>query len=281
MGRIMPGRMIDSAAVRRSLGAAAGRSAGMIATLESDLPVGGSEWTVGETAAHLIITLRGFTGSVTGDDEGWRAWEARIPDVRTPQRLAVMNRLMIAAEPGRTPMVAARAITDAVEAFLTATAGLPPAQPVATPWYGLHRTLTVAEATSLLLGEQVVHGRDVAMTAHRKWPIDRRDALLVFDAVQELLPMMADPAAIGDVTAAFEVHLGRSARFVLRFADGAVTVEPGGQRVDCHVVADPVQMLLLGYGRTTQWRVIGRGKLFTWGRRPWLAFRLPGFFSHP
>lgn len=64
--------------------------------------------------------------------------------------------------------------------------------------------------------------------------------------------------------------------------DGGVVVEPStGQRVDCHVLADPVALLLLAYGRTGQWRPIGRGQMMTWGTKPWLAFRFMSFFSNP
>jgi len=45
-------------------------------------------------------------------------------------------------------------------------------------------------------------------------------------------------------------------------------------RVDCHILASPVALLLVLYGRISQWGPIAKGQLFTWGRRPW---RAPGF----
>ncbi|MDP9072561.1 MAG: hypothetical protein M3N98_00055, partial [Actinomycetota bacterium] len=173
-------------------------------------------------------------------------------------------------------------VVAGADTFLAATAGLPPDQPVATPWYGEGASLTVHQATCLLLGEQIVHGYDMAKAAHRPWPISDHDALLTFAAARAMMPKLADPVAIGATTATFELRLGRAERFVVRVADRAVATEPvAGQAIDCHVLADPVAMLLLGYGRISQWRAIGRAKMITWGRRPWLAFRLPAFFSQP
>ncbi len=143
----------------------------------------------------------------------------------------------------------------------------------------------MAQATCLLLGEQVVHGYDIAKAVGRKPSIGKQDAVLIFGAVQEMLPKIADPAAIGGVTATYELHLagaGRSGRFVVRVADGAAVVEAcAGQRVDCHVLAEPVALMLLGYGRINQWQAIGRAKMITWGTKPWLAFRFTSFFSNP
>jgi Mycothiol maleylpyruvate isomerase N-terminal domain len=277
--------LTDTRDARRALAAAARRNAEVIGSVDLDLPVKGSEWSVGETASHLVIALRGFTASAIGEYGAWYQWEDRIPNVRTPERLEALNRAMIAAEPKLRPAAAARATTDSADAFLAATDALPPDQDIATPWYGPDTTLTVAQATCLLLGEQVLHGYDIAKAVGRRPSISKQDAVLIFAAVQAMLPKMADPTAIRGVTATYELHLagaGRSGRFIVRIADGAAVVEPcAGQRVDCHVLAEPVALMLLGYGRINQWQAIGRAKMITWGTKPWLAFRFTSFFSNP
>lgn len=263
---------IDTRAARRALAAAARRNAELIGSLDPDLPVAGSQWTVGETATHLIVALRGFTSSARGDFELWHQWEDRIPNGRTPDRIEVLNRALIATEPRRGPGATARAITDGADDFVAAVESLSPDQAMPTPWYGRGATMTIAQATCLLLGEQVVHGYDIAKAAGRKATTSQEDALLIFGAVREMLPKMADPKAIGKVKATYELRLaggGRPARFVVRIADGAAQVEPSsGQRVDCHVLADPVALMLLGYGRISQWNAIGRVKMITWGIIP-------------
>jgi hypothetical protein len=39
--------------------------------------------------------------------------------------------------------------------------------------------------------------------------------------------------------------------------------------------------VLVGYGRMSQWRAIGTGRLIAWGRKPWLGFRFVGLFFNP
>jgi hypothetical protein len=46
-------------------------------------------------------------------------------------------------------------------------------------------------------------------------------------------------------------------------------------------VADPAAFLLVGSGLRSQWGQIARGKLLTWGRKPWLALRFVSLFSPP
>jgi hypothetical protein len=274
--------MTETAVARSHLAAVAQRSAELIGSLDADLPVSRSEWTVGGTATHLIVALKGFTQSARGEYDEWSRWEERIPNARMPERVQALNRAMLADEPKVTSAESAQAIIDGTSAFLAATADVAPQQFMLTPWYGEQESMTVGDATCLLFGEQIMHCYDIARSAGRKWSISGEDAVVIFDAVQAMLPRLAVPDRIGDLAAAYEFRLGKASRFVVRLADGAATVEPAtGQRVDCHVLADPVALLLLGYGRTNQWQAIGRAKMITWGTKPWLAFRFPSFFDHP
>lgn len=63
--------------------------------------------------------------------------------------------------------------------------------------------------------------------------------------------------------------------------DGAATVTAPGPAADCWISADPVAFLLVGYGRTSQWSAILRGKLLGGGRKPWLAPAFGGLITGP
>lgn len=269
---------------RLALADAAKRTAELIGLVDDmDLPVPGSEWSVGGTASHLIFVLRAFTDSADGDDKTWQQVEGTIATTTgAAERVAAINRLLIPAEPSRSPAAAGVAITEGVEAFLASTIALSPHHVVPTPWYGTNESLTVAEATCLLLGEQAIHGYDIAKAARRKWPITRTDACLILEAVHAMMPKMADPDALKSVSATYRLHLGGTSGFIVQCTNGAIHVEPPvSKRIDCHVAADPVAFVLLGYGRVSQWQVIARAKMITWGRKPWLAFRLTSFMTHP
>jgi hypothetical protein len=60
-----------------------------------------------------------------------------------------------------------------------------------------------------------------------------------------------------------------------------MAVGPPDGAVDRHVSADPVALLLVAYGRQTQWIPAVTGKLVAWGRKPWLGLRLVSYLVAP
>ena len=38
--------------------------------------------------------------------------------------------------------------------------------------------------------------------------------------------------------------------------------------LDCHLFAEPVALMLVGYGRISHWSALARFRLIAWGRRP-------------
>lgn len=228
----------------------------------------------------MVIGLRGFTDAVTNDSKAWRPLIPDTPSYR--QRLTGLNRITIAAEPRRGAQEAGAAITDAAAVFLAATDGLGPSEKIATPWYGDQATHTVLSATCLLVGEQLIHGYDIAHSVGRRWPMTSDEATVVFEGIRAMLPLVVDPATAGNMTASFEVHVGRRSRFVVRVADGVVDVGPVGEsRVDCHIAGTPRALVLVGYRRISQWQAIGTGRLVAWGRTPWLGLRFVNLFQQP
>jgi Mycothiol maleylpyruvate isomerase N-terminal domain len=272
---------VDLPLARRALTAAAARSAALVTSLpDIQGRLDRSEWTVGEVAAHMVIGLRGFTDAVTNDSKEWRPL---IPDTASyRERLTGLNRITIAAEPRRGAPDGGRAITDAAAAFLAATDDLGPSEKIATPWYGDHATHTVLSATCLLVGEQLIHGYDIARSVGRRWPISGDEATVVFEGIRAMLPLVINPASAGNLSASFEVHVGRRSRFVVRVAEGVVDVGPAGEsRVDCHIAGTPTALVLVGYRRISQWQAIGTGRLIAWGRKPWLGLRFVNLFHQP
>lgn len=139
-----------------------------------------------------------------------------------------------------------------------------------------------------LLNEMVVHGYDMARADGRPWPIPRAHAGLVLEGflvpiVSALGPRtMVDQEAARGFTATYELHVRKGGRYLFTFDDGSVSVErPGARRVDCHISADPVAMVLVAWRRRSQWPAIARGELMAWGRKPWLATRFQKLMRNP
>ncbi len=134
----------------------------------------------------------------------------------------------------------------------------------------------------ILLGELVVHGHDLARALGRPWPIDPGHAALIVEGVSPILPAQVRPDRTKGLTASFEIRLRGFATHIWEFQDGQLHVNPPhpGQ-IDVHLSADPAALLLVMYGRESQWKHIPVGRLVAWGRKPWLAFTLGSRFRRP
>jgi uncharacterized protein (TIGR03083 family) len=134
----------------------------------------------------------------------------------------------------------------------------------------------------LLLGELVVHGHDVARALGRPWPIDPGPAALIIEGVIPVLPAQVSSDRTAGFTACFEIRPRGFASQLWEFRDGQLHVDPPSPRpIDVHLSADPAALVLVMYGRESQWRHIPAGRLVAWGRKPWLALTLSSRFLRP
>lgn len=141
----------------------------------------------------------------------------------------------------------------------------------------------VSGLTAVAVTEALVHGLDLARAAGRTWRIDADHARIALMGIVPTLPHFVRPEAARGLTACFEISLrADDARALLVFDDGRLSIEEvGTRRVDCHISADPVKYLLVGYGRVGQWGPVFTGKMVAWGRKPWLGMKLATLFESP
>jgi uncharacterized protein (TIGR03083 family) len=260
------------AAARAALPAVVERTVALVRSIpDAATPIRGSEWTVGEVAAHLVVVARAFTAAAAGQTGSWAGMVPDLDDFH--ERLAAVNARTIAAIPRDDPVRLGDDLGDDVVAFLRASAERSGEELVDTPWYGRGVTRRLDTLTCLAIGELVVHGYDIAKALHRPWPIDPEHARLVVAGVfPAMIPLLVDAPAAAGRQLAYELRIRGGPRFVVRFHDGTASVEPSAsQPVDCWVSADPTTFLLVGYGRIGQWGAIARGRLAAGGRKPWLA----------
>lgn len=272
---------IDLTQARVCLETAAGRTAELLASVpEGGRPVKNSNWTISEVGAHLVIILRGYTDAVQGSFDLLAPYIPHTDQFR--DRLSAVTAGSLELVPERHPGVLSTLVIDAVDKFLAVTDGRSPDEPVSAPWYGSTASVSLATVTGLLAGEQIIHGYDIATTVGRRWPISQPDALLMLPVLTRMGPLAVNPATTRGHTATYQFRLRGGTRFVVRFQDGTPTVEPvDGQPVDCHLWADPVDLMLVIYGRINQWGPIARGRLLAWGRKPWLGLSFNNRFFNP
>jgi hypothetical protein len=187
----------------------------------------------------------------------------------------------LVADPEQDLLALTARVTAAMASLLEATAGRHSNDPVM--WNGV--PLELGSMMAMGLGEYLLHGVDVARALSQPWPIEPDDARLVLAAAMPLLPLLVNPATTAGVRVVYDLRIRGGERFTVRIADGALAVDRADGHVDCHVdchvSAEPAALLLVAYGRRSQWIPVLTGKLMAWGRKPWAGLLLMRYIVTP
>jgi uncharacterized protein (TIGR03083 family) len=232
----------------------------------------GSEWSVADLAAHVTTCTEGYRGYIEGRTEPFED----MSDVAGGS-VARTNAQLLTDEPERDLNALTARLRSGAQELVRATNGRRGDDRVL--WHGLE--FDVRSVLAMTLGEHLLHGHDLARNLRARWPIDRHEALTVVSAAVKLLPLLSNPRTSAGVNATYDLRVRGGPRFTLRITDGIVHLDEPGGRVDCHISADPVAMLLVSYGRRSQWRPILTTRMFAWGRRPWIGLRLMSYLVSP
>ena len=265
---------------RAALGGAVTRSAQLWRSVaDSAAPVPGLAWTAGQTAAHMVADMREYTEALTrhvnGDDAA-----IKIPDGSPARaRIAVNDRHLIDV-PERDLRRLADVLEETAASYLAVASAIDTSERVEVLTAdGL--VLEPAVMTCLLLGEQLIHGLDIARAGRRPWSIGREDALPVIPAVLSLAPEYLRSSHTKGLNISFEIRMRGGCRYRMAIANGTCAVTTAGEKADCVITADPVAFLLVGGGRVRQLPVLLRGKLRAGGRKPWLAAKFGTLLATP
>lgn len=200
--------------------------------------------------------------------------------------LAEFTEAMVRNEPADDlPALAAR-VEAAAQEFLTTAAHLHGTE--ARMWFGGVK-VTSGVLAAHIVSESTVHGLDLATAAGQAWPLAPTDAVLAFEGfIRPMYEALAQPdfavnqRKAAGLRACFDVRLRGGSRWYFVFAGGGLTIEPPSDRpVDCHMSIDPRALMLLAWHRIGLARPILKGQVVPWGRRPWLAPKLPGLLQLP
>jgi Mycothiol maleylpyruvate isomerase N-terminal domain len=261
-----------------TLRVAVARSADLWRNIDKpDAPAPGLQWTAAETAAHVVGDLRDYTQALTRHTAGYMTHANRPTE--SPSRLsAKVNARHLEEIRERNLSRLADMLEVAADAYLNAAANADPSAEIATP-----NGLVIGPPTmaALLLGEQLIHGLDISRTAKVRWPIAAADAFLVIPGVLTVAPQYLRPQRAAGVHISFELRMRGGASYRLAVDDGTAVVTAAGEKADCHITADPVAFLLLGYGRIGQLSPVLRGQLWPGGRKPWLAMKFGTLLETP
>ena len=282
----------DWGQAQAALRGAVGRVTTLLRSSPDPAPCAVGTWTLGEVAMHLSQAWIAVPGLACGDvsemyellpEMAGTAGDSLVRDIWD---LGKATMLAVQADPERDLAVLADRIESRAERYLAAMAEHQPDE--RRPWLVQGTTAPLHMLTCHLLSETLVHGYDIARAAGQPWPIDPADAATVLSGfimqvVRTLQPTdLVDLSRAGNTTATIDIRIRGSRSWHLVFEDGALHAEdPAPRRVDCHISAEPEAMLLLMWGRRSQWRAIARGQIMAWGRKPWLGPQLRQMMRNP
>ncbi|HSJ50669.1 MAG TPA: maleylpyruvate isomerase N-terminal domain-containing protein [Actinomycetota bacterium] len=265
----LPLLRIDLAPAAEALGRVGRRLVEALRAVRDPMvPVPGLDWTLGELTAHLAARTAAFAGYLDGSVTP----EGEIAD------LASLNARQI-EESREVPFeTQVELVAASVAAFVETTKGRLGGDPY--PWHS-SLVLDVATGTGIALAELLVHGHDVGRATRRPWPIDADDARTALKASIVLAPQYLDRSAARGKEVTFRLSVRGLAPVRLRIADDALEVLPPGTPADATILARPVPLLLVSFGRLSRWRAFASGGVLPWGRKPWLAATFDRYFRSP
>jgi hypothetical protein len=264
--------------VRVSLEKNGDRFAGLVASAPDPQAMVTEEWSVADTAAHLVAISAYYPALLRPEEipHPFPALDARILSVDV-DGIAELNHHVLNELSERDPRALAERLRRHVDEILRMSENLDPRRTVT--WLGSSR-LPVAGLLAHLVNELMIHGWDIARAVGAPWPMSRRDAGLFFDlfltgVVRNGMGTLLDtgePPHPRRIAVEFRSRHTRPVTMVLR--DGEVTVQEQGRGADARLRFDPVVLDLMLFGRVSRARAVLTGKIVVTGRRPWL---LPAF----
>jgi hypothetical protein len=239
------------------------------------VPVPGLAWTVSETTAHLVTLLASSAAYASGARDGAAERAALPPHGGAAARMTLGNARALEGLVERRIPVLRQLLASAVDDYVTAITRRRDGGPVET-LFGEEDPVAM---TAALVGEQLVHGFDLARAVGQRWVIDPDAARVTLTGTAPFLPHLVDAEAIRDVGARIEFRITGAPRFTLVLDHGRAALEPADGRCDCWISAEPVPYLLLAYNRIGRWRPLLRREVRAGGRRRGLAMRLPRYLT--
>ncbi len=247
----------DVAAIRRSIPDANARTSGL-------------DWTLGETSAHLCTTIRLYIDCL----EGRVVPESRlVPDV--PSFVQQQNEVRLQTFGERRPALLADLLLGEVDALVTILEGRSSHDLVPFP---AGYQIDAAVQSSIALVELLIHGLDLARSTGKAWHIAAEDAVLAIAGPIALMPVAANRQRAKRVRGTVHTRLRGDGCYAVHMSEGNVRTHACSGRADLYVSADPVALLLTGYGRISPFAAALTGKIFAWGRKPWLGLAFAWMF---
>ncbi|RNL78843.1 hypothetical protein [Nocardioides marmorisolisilvae] len=246
------------------------RFAALLSVTPGKTELKGSYWNAAQVAGHVLNVLNRYTDRDITSREGLSAEGSGVTQ-QNDAELEALGQYSVAEVLDRTW----QALAD-IEKKLPRDMDLHQR----FPFHG-GQEFDGAAALSNLVGEFLIHGRDVALARGKQWKIGSRNAAMVLATGFQVAPGYVRADAPGDLK--LEIRTPETNAWVLDLVDGELTSRKAGRREGADVIVyGRTEALLLNlYGRFGLGRATLHGITVVGGRRPWRIARLPRTFLVP
>lgn len=267
---------VDWTAAQEAVRSAAQRGADLVRSIKRPNAPALGKWTVNDVAVHMSHAMDGVMGMAKGGG-------GVLGDIWT---LSDLTEALVQGETERDPAKLADRIEASVDSFLSYMQSSGTDQ--ARTWFLSDIEVPLSMLTCHVLNELTVHSYDIARAEGVPWKVPPAHAALIvngflFQVLSSLGTAMVNQATATGVRATFDVKVRGGGRCQITFDNGQMTAKqsaPTGP-VDCHLSVDPVAFLLVAWGRISQTGPIAQGKLFAYGKKPWLGLKFRSLLKNP
>jgi hypothetical protein len=246
------------------------RFAALLSVTPHKTQIKNSDWNAGDVAAHLLTLLRRYTGGGFETGAGLSIDGAGVADLN-------------AAEIAELHMLSVAEVLDQVWQELADLEKRFPRTLDLHQQFPFHggQQMDGAAALGNLIGEFLIHGRDVALARRKTWRIGSRNAALALNVGMQVAPAYVASGAPGDLKV--EIRTPETNPWIFDLVDGDLSSRRAakGEPVDVKVFGRAEPLLLNFYGRMGIGTATLHGLTVVGGRRPWRITRLPASFVAP
>lgn len=229
-----------------------------------------SDWNAAQVAGHVLTVLQRYTQRDLTSREGLSEDAAAVGQ-QNEDELAALGQVSVAE------------ILDRIWQQLADIEKLLPRDADLHQRFPFHggAEIDVVGALSNLVGEFLMHGRDVALARGKQWRIGSRNAAFILATGMQVVPAYVSPDAPGDLKVL--IRTPETNAWILDLVDGELTTRKAGhrERPDISLYARTEPLALNLYGRFGLARTTVHGAALIGGRRPWRLARLPQTFLKP
>ena len=253
--------------------------ADMIRDADTQITISNSEWSVADAVAHLIVIQRILTSLLSGKKspyiENTNDFIEEVSQKLSYDFIAELNKKFLSKFSQRSGPVLSKSLVNEVNSFVKESEKYSDDQIFRTH-YGEMNLLVLY---SFCLTHLMIHGCAIAKTLHQQLPVTKKGASLIIPFTKVVMLKLFDKEAAKDFTANFVMNIRGVEKFAVICNKGKIKIENTiPQKVDCYISTTPLEFFLVSTGVISKWMPILTGKLFLYGKKPWLAFHLQTLF---